>query len=216
MIIQQPDRILLIEQIRKFAPLLRGDILDIGSGRKRRYENLCTNKSMYKTLDTDPRGEPDIIASAEKIPLPAESVDGVLCTQVLEHLPHPWIAIQEMHRILRPGGYCVVTVPQLNELHEQPHDYYRYTNYGLSILFEDAGFVVEHMDQRGSYYATKAQNEIRQLVNWLRPYDRPLIMLMLAPWTTLKTRIALWKDSIDRREASKRHAIGWCIVARKP
>lgn len=216
MIITQPDRVLLAEEVARHAPMLRGTVLDVGSGRYRRYQHLCTGATEYRTLDHDPAGGPDIVGSAEHIPLPDASVDGVLCTQVLEHLPHPWLAIAEMYRVLRPGGRIVLTAPQTNELHEEPHDYFRYTNYGLRRLFEDAGFVVEAIEQRGKYHATLMQIRIRHLVNSWRPYDRRWAMWILCPLTMLLTRWAIWRDSVSSGPAVALHAIGWCVLAKKP
>ena len=58
--------------------------------------------------------------------------DAVLFTQVLEHVPEPARVLAELHRILRPGGTLYLTAPLVWELHELPHDYYRYTSEGLA------------------------------------------------------------------------------------
>ncbi len=216
MIISQPDRVLLIKQIKTFAPRLTGKILDVGSGRSRRYEAFCTNKTSYLTMDHSADGHPDIVGSAEAIPLADESVDGILCTQVLEHVPHPWTAVQEMHRVLQPGGLCLLTIPQENELHEEPHDYFRYTCHGLRSLFEDAGFQVLEIDQRGKYHALMAQMRIRHLINTWRPYEHKWAMCLLYPFTKILTHWSLWRDAMSRNPADTLDAIGWCILAQKP
>ncbi len=216
MIITQPDRVLLTEQIARHAGALRGTLLDVGSGRSRRYASLLKNVTSYKTLDASTAGNPDIVGSAEKIPLPDGSIDSILCTQVLEHVPHPATALQEMHRVLKSGGYILLTVPQMNELHEIPHDYFRYTCFGLRTLFEEAGFTIEALEQRGKYRATAMQMRIRYLIDRFHPYENRFAMLLLAPLTYLLTHIAIFLDSLVRNEASKRHAIGWCVLATKP
>ncbi len=213
MIISQPDRVLLQEQISAYTPLLKGDLLDIGAGSVRRY--FCPNATSYRTLDCNHASGADIIASAEAIPLPDNCIDSILCTQVLEHVAHPNKVLQEIYRLLRPGGLCLLTAPQMNELHEEPHDYFRYTCFGLRVLFEDTGFVVEHLDQRGGYHATLAQMRIREMINQWRPYERTLVMWLLAPWSNLLTRYALWRDT-HANDRSWKHAIGWCVLAKKP
>jgi SAM-dependent methyltransferase len=57
----------------------------------------------------------------EASPLPYEdaSVDAVLCNQVLEHLKNIWLPMSEMHRVLRPGGHAVLSVPNLASLHNR-------------------------------------------------------------------------------------------------
>jgi len=60
------------------------------------------------------KDRPDIVtvkADAQKIPLPNESFDIVLCCEMLEHLPDPKIVMNEVHRILRHGGKFVLAIP---------------------------------------------------------------------------------------------------------
>ncbi|MDB4978585.1 MAG: hypothetical protein JWM56_771 [Candidatus Peribacteria bacterium] len=215
MIITQPDRYILVQQVAARASVLTGRLLDIGSGRSRRYQRFCTHVSQYQTLDHDKAGNPDILGSAENIPLTDSSVDSVLCTQVLEHVPHPALVIQEIYRILTPNGLCLLTAPQTNELHEEPHDYFRYTSYGLISLFKEAGFTILQLDQRGNYHATIMQIKIRHLVNTWKPYENKFAMLILSPLTYLLTHYALFRDQISRNKAGTLHAIGWCILAKK-
>jgi len=72
--------------------------------------------------------------------VPDGSFDAVVCTQVLEHLPEPWVAVEEFRRVLVPGGRVIITAPLTWYLHELPHDYYRFTAYGLAHLLHRAGF----------------------------------------------------------------------------
>ncbi len=65
----------------------------------------------------------------------------VLCTQVLEHVPEPSAVLDECFRVLEPGGRLALTVPLLWQLHELPHDYYRFTEPGIQYLLHKAGFV---------------------------------------------------------------------------
>lgn len=215
MIIPQPDRILLAREIETHARRLSGDILDIGCGKLRRYARFCTSVKTYRTLDVDASFEPDIVGSAEAIPLPDASVDAVICTQVLEHVEHPWIAMKEIARILRPGGKCLITVPQTNELHEEPHDYYRFTKYALESLCRDNGLRIDAMEQRGSFFATQAQMHIRGLINRWSPYQNRIAMYALWPVCAFLAFAGMKRDEFSRHPTFLRHAIGWCFVATK-
>ena len=53
--------------------------------------------------------------------------------QVLEHLKEPSIGINEMARVLKPGGQLILTTVQCWEIHQHPNDFFRYTRYGLNI-----------------------------------------------------------------------------------
>jgi SAM-dependent methyltransferase len=134
-----------IDFLRRAASTLRSEhtILDVGSGLAP-YRELFSHTS-YVTCDWDqsiysPEVPPDIVSSADNIPVEDQSFDAVLCTEVLEHVPAPWEVLNEFHRIIRPGGAVWITVPFAWPLHEQPHDYYRYTQFGLRYLLEKAGF----------------------------------------------------------------------------
>jgi SAM-dependent methyltransferase len=63
--------------------------------------------------------------------------DAIVCDQVLEHVPRPWVAIAELHRVLRPGGTIWVSVPLSYPYHEGPKDYWRATPDGLRVWMAD-------------------------------------------------------------------------------
>jgi len=216
MIVTQPDRVLLRRQIARFAHKMTGELLDVGSADGRRYGHLLKNVTEHKTFDIDASHNPDIVGSAESIPLEENSVDSILCTQVLEHVPHPQTAIAEMYRILKPGGHALITVPQLNELHEEPHDYFRYTCFGLKKMCEEAGFEVVECNQRGGYHACKAQMKIRYWIDRFNPYERKIFMMFLAPLSMIITRYSLMRDRLDKSKACKKNALGWAILLKKP
>jgi SAM-dependent methyltransferase len=136
-------------------------------------------------------------------------------TQVFEHLAYPQKGAAEMYRVLKPGGYALVTVPQWNELHEEPHDYFRYTNYGLETLFAEAGFKVVSMSQVGGYYSTLAQMRIRFAIDKYNLYNRPVAGRVAGKLLAWYGRHLLAKDRRDTSAANRKHAIGWCVVLQK-
>lgn len=87
--------------------------------------------------------EPDVIADATALPLRNGCADIVFCTQVIEHVPRPDRLLTEAHRVLRPAGALILTAPFFWPLHEEPHDYFRFTGHGLNRLLGDAGFEVD-------------------------------------------------------------------------
>jgi SAM-dependent methyltransferase len=75
-----------------------------------------------------------VIGDAQALGIRDGSFDVVLCTEVLEHLPEPQRAIDEMFRVLVPGGLLLLTTRFLFPIHDAPHDYFRFTKYGLRHL----------------------------------------------------------------------------------
>lgn len=128
-----------------------GDCLDCGSGRSPYRELLAARASAVTSLDVEDRsGGVDLLADVQEMPEVADAAfDTILCTQVLEHVPRPWSAVAELARVLRPGGLLLLSVPHLSAVHEAPHDYYRYTRWGLEALCARAGLEVVGIEATG-------------------------------------------------------------------
>ena len=85
----------------------------------------------------------NIQGDLREIPLESESIDAIICIQVLEHLPEPWKVIAEFSRILKPGGKLFLSCPQGAEQHQVPYDFFRYTPFGLKSLLETNNFEIK-------------------------------------------------------------------------
>jgi SAM-dependent methyltransferase len=83
------------------------------------------------------------------IPYPDGEFDTIILSDVLEHLPEPMNCWREMHRLLAPGGKVLLNVPFYYPIHEEPHDYYRYTEFALRRFAEAAGFSVVELTPIG-------------------------------------------------------------------
>jgi SAM-dependent methyltransferase len=108
------------------------NFIDIGCGlRDVIYEN-CLYVEVYPSICADLIVAPDC-----RYPLNDCSFDGVSCSAVLEHVTQPWTVIDEIHRILKPGGRCYIDWPFLQPVHGSPNHYYNATREGLRIFFAD-------------------------------------------------------------------------------
>jgi SAM-dependent methyltransferase len=85
-------------------------------------------------LDIRPGAGVRIIGDAQALGIRDAAFETVLCTEVLEHLPEPQRAIDEIFRVLEPGGELLLTTRFLFPIHDAPHDYFRFTKYGLRHL----------------------------------------------------------------------------------
>jgi SAM-dependent methyltransferase len=214
MYIFQPDRHLLKKQIQEFGHYVVGRTLDVGAGGFSRYEKFF-NSSEYVKMDIGADDNLDVVGSADNIPLDDNSFDSVVSTQVFEHLRDPFKAATEIARVLKTGGVCLLTVPQWNELHEEPHDYYRYTKFGISEIFEKRGFETIVIDQRGGFFVTLFQIKVRYLLDRFHLHDHKFIGRIFSRLFKIGTSMALWLDKKDKSLANKKHAIGWLFVLRK-
>ena len=141
----------LLNELRRHFPALTGELLDVGCGNKP-YRALVP-AARYTGLDIDNAftrrvGAADVFYDGSAFPLPDAAFDAVLCSQVLEHVFTPEKFLGEIRRVLRPGGTLLLAVPFLWDEHEQPHDFGRYSSFGLRALLERNGFVI--VEQRKS------------------------------------------------------------------
>lgn len=214
MSIFQPDRYLLKKQIQKHAHYIKGIVLDAGSGDGERYKKFF-NFSKYIKLDINKNNNPDIVGSVLNIPLGDSSVDSIISTQVLEHVKNPAKAVSEFYRVLKPRGYCIVTIPQMNELHEEPNDYFRFTKYGLEEIFNNVYFKIILIDQRGGYWSANVQIQIRYAIDLFRLNKIRILRWIFQPFIWLNGMLAILFDYFDRSRANRKHAIGWLIIVQK-
>jgi SAM-dependent methyltransferase len=101
---------------------------------------------------------PAIYADAASLPLQDASCDTLMLLDVVEHLAAPEAAMAEAHRVLRPGGCALITIPFAYPLHDQPHDYQRYTHHGLSHRLHAVGFREVRIEEVGDAIAAAASN----------------------------------------------------------
>ena len=206
-------------QYRVTLPLARkyihGRLLDAGCGDLPYREGLRDQVSRYDTLDVAPRaGELTYVGDIQKMgEVPSETYDSVICLEVLEHVPDPFSAARELNRVLAPGGVLVASVPHLSRLHDEPHDYYRYTRHGLRHLLEQAGFEVAEMHVRGGLFSFLGHqvSTVVLAVAWPIPVVRQLAWELNA-W--LVTRACYGLDTLTNRAGL--FAAGYTVVAVKP
>ncbi len=107
--------------------------LDIGSGGSS-YERFFPNRV---TVDIDPARKPDVLADAHNLPFKDEEFDMVLSTEMLEHVKDPFQVEREIRRVTSVGGRLILSTRFVFPLHDTPHDYWRFSKYGLKELFKE-------------------------------------------------------------------------------
>ena len=88
-------------------------------------------------VDVAVRSSVDVVADAHRLPFREETFPTCLLVEVLEHLSNPDEAVQEIHRVTAPGGKLILTTRFIFPLHSVPHDYFRYTEFGLRHLLRN-------------------------------------------------------------------------------
>ena len=137
-------------------------VLDIGSsigsfkksGKFSDGESKLDAAKQYLTMDIDPESGADVIGDAHKLPFKDGEIDIIVANNVIEHFYNPQQAVSEMHRVLKKGGRLYFTIPFLYPVHEAPHDYVRFTRFGLEELFKS--FKQVEILERGGMFSTTA------------------------------------------------------------
>jgi SAM-dependent methyltransferase len=127
---------LIAEQAAKLPPQLHS-LLDVG-GKGKPYARFFVGRvANHFVLDVAPAYSVDVVGDARRMPLADASMDVVLITQVLEHIPEPIAVIAEIRRVLKPGGTLLLSVPSIFPQHGSPGDYWRYMPQGLEWILRD-------------------------------------------------------------------------------
>lgn len=133
--------------IKHFAPAMKGKILDFGCGAKP-YQHLFNKCTQYIGCDIESSGHDhsnekiDQYYDGHCLPFENEYFDGVFSSEVFEHVENLDEIIIELNRVLKIGGYMLVTVPFIWKEHEVPYDYRRFTSFGIKKLLIDSGFMI--------------------------------------------------------------------------
>ena len=119
--------------VSKFEASTAGQfVLGIGGGPVRDFGSVNLNIAPWVNVD--------IVADAHKLPYADESVDHISCLAVLEHLSRPDIAVEEMARVLKPGGLIYLESPGLQPYHGYPSHFQNFTLTGHDALLARFGF----------------------------------------------------------------------------
>ena len=216
----------LLTCVRFLAPHLgrmQGEVLDVGCGEMP-FRTLLGPQARYTGLDVPQagdfgmRGHADIHCfDGRLIPFPDASFDHVLCTEVLEHAEDPVTLVVEMHRVLRPGGLLLATVPFSARVHHAPNDYHRFTRFRLAALF--TGFAKVEVTERGNDVAAIANKLIVVCARLARPHPPAALLwrlpglVLLAPLTAVA--LAAAHLSLAFGWGSPMDPLGYGILARK-
>lgn len=195
-------------------------VLDAGSGHLEeqvmREELLATGITLH-TMDMNPGPGVDFTGDVSAMEFASDTYDVVICTQVMEHVQSPPKTMQELARVLKPGGSLYVTAPQSAPLHNIPWHYFNPTKFGLTLLLEQNNMEIRKVVPQGAHFS--------QLATALH-YTVPVLQQSSLPaWArvpmTLFARLMFGFVAkvilvpLDRFDTQTRNAGGWCFAAVK-
>lgn len=204
-------------------------VLDVGAGSAP-YRSLFDH-CQYFTQDfvqLDPGklshgayAKMDYVSDATAIPVDDGSLDVVLCTEVLEHVPEPIKVVREISRILRPGGRLILTAPQGSGIHQEPYHYYGgYTPYWYEHFLAEAGFDTIRIEPNAGSFRAFSQESLRFALTtrptalaapvWVRLAWTPLWLILLPFLAGVVPPASVLIDRFDRE---RRFTVGYHVTA---
>ncbi len=224
---QNSSRYYLRKANEEFASDVTSDmvVLDAGAGSQP-YRDLFDH-AHYESADfeaVDKSYAPSTyICDLASIPVEDGRFDRVVFNQVLEHIPEPSIVLSELRRVMKGDAKIICTCPLFYEEHEIPYDFYRYTQFGLKHLFQEAGFEIETIDWMEGYFGTlgyqfssmsrclpdkapKGLSKREKYTLW------PLVKLL--KWSSQRFAQVFWKLDKSVKYTRKGYPKNYVVIAR--
>jgi SAM-dependent methyltransferase len=203
----------IVEAVEEFASgLAPGElVLDAGAGEgqyrawftRQRYVGVDLGvgdaKWNYQGLDC--------VADLLRLPFGEGVFDAFVSVVTLEHVTEPGTVIAEMARVAKPGARLLLVVPHAWEVHQHPHDYWRFTKYGVERLLRENGWAAERLEPGGGYFRLLSRllmNGLQFMPRWLMPFAAAVI----AP-------VALVVGMLDGLDKQKDFTLGYICWARR-
>jgi len=204
-------RVLEYEAVGNLA--ITGDVLDYGGGKAAPYTELLPEASSVLSANIDPGIEPThLVEPGDPLPFDDSQFDHVVCFNTLEHIYDPYTSMEEIFRVLKPGGRAIITVPWIFRIHGHPDDYTRATPSWWQETVRRVGF---------------SALELQPLV-WGRHTSAGAILGYRGLWPRgqfhfqhfkdwLYAKIAIRKPTYAGKQGLRICAVasGWCMTATK-
>ncbi|MFC1737115.1 radical SAM protein, partial [Candidatus Hydrogenedentota bacterium] len=195
--LESPLRESLREQVELFIEKhARGKILLDFGGAVYSFKSRDLPRG-YVRLDINTANRPEICGDLESMPLKSGSVDAAICVDVLEHVRHPALAIEQMYDCMNEGGRLFVHVPFVHNVHAYPSDYHRFSAAGLELMLRDAGFSSIQID---SDPYTGFSYVLAHLYRFVWPPTRPFMRIRFlgfcVTWLLSRTDSWLFRDNM--------------------
>jgi len=190
-------------------------VLDAGAGEGRYADRFAAQRYCGVDLAIGDAawnyGRLDAVADLTALPFRSDAFEAAIHIVTIEHLPEPGRALAEIARTLAPGGLLLVAAPHEWEVHQAPHDYFRYTRYGLRYLLERAGFEVLDLRPAGGFFRLLA----RRLLNGLQFFSGGFRWVGFVPSAILLVPPALILPFFDFLDRDCNFTLGYLATARK-
>ncbi|MBK2106450.1 class I SAM-dependent methyltransferase [Francisella philomiragia] len=203
----------------KYSKYYKGQLVDLGCGEAPYRDYFLQYADSYIGVDwtkTLHNSKADIVSNLnEKIDLRDKFADTIISLSVMEHLCEPQVFLNESFRVLKDDGVMILQVPWQWLIHEAPHDYFRYTPYGLKYLFGKAGFKNVEIEAQSGFFTmwiVKMNYFTLRLIRGPKLL-RKMIKAILVPFWMIGQTLAPYLDKLDKNWLAESQ--GYYVIARK-
>jgi len=207
----------------KYSKYYQGILVDLGCGTavyKEYFLQYCRKYVGVDWSNTIHNSGADIVSDLNKeIKLEDNYADTIVSLSVMEHLYEPQVFLNESYRILKKDGHIILQVPWQWWIHEAPHDYFRYTPYGLKYMFEKAGFKDVKVEPMSGFF-TMWLIKLNYFLGRFRYVGHSkiiekIVTVALIPIWTFNQLIAPLLDVLDIDRHKELETTGYMVFAKK-
>lgn len=204
-------RRLVDEDLKKNIGLFKGRVLDLGGGRTR-GEFPHGKKMEWVVADVDLDLKPTVAADAHCLPFGDNIFDAVKCSELTGYLFEPIKTVEEISRVLKPGGVAVITAPFLTPYDREQHDSVRLTGSWWEWAAREAGLAVEKLEPQGFLLTALADFEKYWISHWWFPLRYAAYILMFPIY-----EILFWYEKhFPVPKYFRRFTSGFLVILKKP
>lgn len=204
-------RRLVDRDLLKCRNLLIGKVLDLGGGRTR-GEFPHGKKMEWVVADIDFDLKPTVVADAHCLPFGDEVFEAVKCSELTGYLHEPIKMIEEIARVLKPGGAAVITAPFLTPYDSEQYDSVRLTGAWWEWAAKKSGLHLEKVEPQGFLLTVLADFERYWISHWWFPLRYAAYILMFPIYELL-----FWYEKhFPVPKYFKRFTTGFLVILKKP
>ena len=205
--------------LESYSKYYKGTLVDLGCGEAPHKNYFLQYADQYIGVDwtkTLHNSKSYIISDLnKKIEVEDNFADTIISLSVMEHLCEPQIFLNESYRILKNDGTIILGVPWMWWIHEAPHDYFRYTPYGLKYMFKKAGYKDIQIQPTTGFFTMWFLKMNYFSLKWIKgsKIRKTLMNMLLIPFWYTSQKLAPWLDNKHRGWSLE--SAGFFVVAKK-
>ena len=208
---------LIERELERFAGSLPtgASVLDAGAGEARHATLFARQRYFAVDLRVGDTAwnysKLDVVSDLCALPFRDGAFDAAINIVTLEHIRDPARALREIGRTLKPGGRVLLAVPLDWELHQAPHDYFRYTRFGLEHLLRQAGLEILRIQAAGGYFRLVS----RRLLNGIQFFKGGWRWILFLPAAACLALPALLLPLFEPLDPEKNFTLGYLCEAQR-